>query len=146
MASYKINADTYIGNSGKTLALVANGIIEEIYESTDGRYIKYSNGIMIQTKRVYVNISFNVWYESIAYADFNMGAWLTPFKSGNMIVLVGDSIQMSGNNQAWPCSAPDNMTTTQAGTFRCLRTNDAGGAPTYKWTAYLYRTAIGFWK
>lgn len=139
IAHNKENLYTIINN-------LSTGVVVDLYESSSGRYVKYSNGLMIQTKRVYVEIAFNEWHDGVAWADFDMGNWLTPFKSSNMIVLIGDSLHMSGNNQAWSCQSPNDITSTYAGTFRALRVFDSGGQPSNKWPSYLYRTCIGFWK
>ena len=125
---------------------ISNGVIVDMFESASGMYIKYSNGLMIQTKRVYDEIAFKVWYGDISYFDTDMGDWLIPFKDNRLIVLIGDSFYTpQGSNQLWPCQSPNNITTTHAGIFRSLRVSDVG-ATNIIWKGYAVRTCIGFWK
>lgn len=125
---------------------ISNGVIVDTFESASGRYIKYSNGIMIQTKVIYNEISFHLWYGSVAYFDSYMGDWLVPFKSSNLIILVGDYFKISnGGNQMWSCQSPQDISATSAGTCRALRVSDEGMTDVV-WRGYIMRTCIGFWK
>lgn len=133
-------------NVDKEITDLKYGVIVDMFESASGMYIKYSNGLMIQTKRVYDEIAFKVWYGDISYFDTDMGNWLIPFKDNRPIVLIGDSFYTpQGSNQLWPCQSPNNITTTHAGIFRSLRVSDVG-ATSIIWKGHAVRTCIGFWK
>lgn len=124
---------------------ISNGVIVDTFESASGMYIKYSNGLMIQTKIIYEEISFKTWYGSIAFFDSYMGDWLVPFKNDRLLILVSDFFLNQGNNQMWSCPSPNNISATSAGTCRSLRVNDVG-ATDVVWKGHIMRTCIGFWK
>lgn len=122
----------------------------EVINQNDGIVFKYSDGTMLQTKYGTLNIPANgflQWGNDLAVAEMDLGDWIVPFISEQLLYVIGEShfviTGASQLNQFWPCCGGI-INKTKAGSFRLVRPNDAG--TTLSWSVRVFRTAIGRWK
>lgn len=113
--------------------------------SSNGTYIKYADGTMIQTKSLTTTFKFLVWYGQIAYQEWNLGNWIVPFVDNKPIFFVSDHIRWNNNynNQGWMTNA-GNFNYSNAGVARCVRPADDGLNINFNVT--ITRTCFGYWK
>lgn len=130
----KINENTQIGNTGKTLA---NAIeIEDSGSNTNGTYIKFSDGTMICTKKkTFTNVSFNVaWGNMYETAQLDLGNFPATFIENPVVNI------MAGGGNACFCERAYYVSTTSAGKSEFCRPTSGNG----NFSAYII--AIGKWK
>lgn len=123
------NAETF-----NLLQTNVENAINDVVESgsnTNGNYVKYADGTLICTKKIYVKkLGGTLWGNNIYFSDTKVGDFAYNFV-GDVFCSVSCSV-----NQYWFTVAGS----TSSKTVRAFRPNE-GTTP-----GYLYITAIGRWK
>lgn len=131
--------DIYVLNSNNIYEKMYSNSVAETGENEYFKYIKFSNGTLIQyATMIFNNLTWNSW-GSLYYAECNVSQYKFPVPFIGRPVVNGSIAHGTGSGDGW-ISRIGSISTTDIGTLAITRPT------TYADSMYVNITAVGRWK